>query len=74
MKRISRKNQWLLGLAACAALGGAFAGISTARTVTMPHVTTSEVTSVPLPALDRVIAKLAAEARSRTFASADEAR
>jgi hypothetical protein len=66
--------QWLLGLAACAALGGAVAGISAARAVTLSATPTSDVRAIPLPALDRVVAKLAAEARERTLATASETR
>jgi hypothetical protein len=69
MKRIPWKNQWLLGLAACLSLGLAVAGISAARAVTLRPAPTHRVRTVPLPALDRMIAKLAAEARSGTLAA-----
>jgi hypothetical protein len=66
MKRIAQKTQWFLTVAACLALSGAVAGISAARTVTLRPAPTSSTRSLPLPALDRVVAKLAAEARTRT--------
>ena len=69
MKRIPWKNQWLLGIAAFMALGSAVAGISAARAVTLRPAPTHRVRNLPLPALDRMVAKLAAEARSRTLAS-----
>jgi hypothetical protein len=69
MKRITWKNQWLLGIAASLALGGAVAGVSAARAVTVRPAPTHRVRNLPLPALDRAVARLAMEARSRTLAS-----
>ena len=69
MKRIGWKNQWFLGIGAVLALGIAVAGISAARAVTLRPAPTHRVRDLPLPALDRMVAKLAAEARSRTLAS-----
>jgi hypothetical protein len=69
MKRINWKNQWFLGIGAALALSIAVAGISAARTVTLRPAPTLRVRNVPLPALDRAVARLAAEARSRTVAS-----
>lgn len=69
MKRINWKNQWFLGIAAALALGSAVAGISAARAVTLRPAPTHRVRNLPLPALDRAVARLAAEARSRTLAS-----
>jgi hypothetical protein len=74
MKRISWKNQWFLAIAAAMALGIAVAGISAARAVTMRPAPTHRVRNLPLPALDRAVARLAAEARSRTVASNTTAR
>jgi hypothetical protein len=68
MRRIPTKNHWFLGLAACLALGGAMASLSAARAVTLRPAPTYSTKSLPMPALDRVIAKLAVEARSRTLA------
>jgi hypothetical protein len=73
MKRITPKTQWLLSIAACLALGGAVAGIGAARAVTLRPAPTSATPSLPLPALDRVVAKLAAEARARTHADSSRA-
>jgi hypothetical protein len=69
MKRIHWKKQWFLGLAAALSLGVAGAGISAARAVALRPVPNHRVRNLPLPALDRMVAKLAAEARSRTVAS-----
>jgi len=69
MKRISWKNQWILGIGAAMALGIAIAGISAARAVTLRPAPTLRVRNLPLPALDRAVARLAAEARSRTLAT-----
>jgi hypothetical protein len=68
MKRITAKNQWLLALAASVALGGTVAGISAARAVTLRPTPTRSLRNLPLPALDRVVARLALEARTRTLA------
>lgn len=69
MKRIPWKKQWFLGAAAVVALGIATAGISAARAVTRRPVPGHRVRNIPFPALDREVAKLAAEARSRTLAT-----
>jgi hypothetical protein len=69
MKRINWKNQWFLAIAAALALGIAVAGISAARAVTLRPAPTPRVRNLPLPALDRMVAKFAAEARSRTLAT-----
>jgi hypothetical protein len=69
MKRIHGKNQWFLGVAAALSLSIAVAGISAARAVALRPVPTHRLRNLPLPALDRMVAKLAAEARSRTVAS-----
>ena len=69
MKRIPWRNQWILGVAATLALGAAVAGISAAHAVSVRPLPAHRVRSVPVPALDRVMAKLAAEARSRTLAT-----
>jgi hypothetical protein len=73
MKRIPWQNQWFLALAASLALGVAVAGVSAARAVTLRPAPTKRMHSVPVPALDRMVAKLAAEARSRTLADNTEA-
>ena len=69
MKRITWKKQWFLGLAAALSLGIAIAGISAARAVALRPVPNHRVRNLPLPALDRMVAKLAAEARARTVAT-----
>jgi len=76
MKRIPEKTQWFLGLMGVLALGVGVAGVSMARTGLAPRSPAERVRNLPLPALDRVVAKLAAEARSRTLAtnSSDEIR
>jgi len=68
MKRIASKRQLFLSVGACLALGGALLGIGAARAVTLRPAPTWSTRSVPMPALDRVIAKLAAEARERAHA------
>ena len=74
MKRIQWKKQWFLGIAAALSLGVAIAGISAARAVALRPVPNHRVRNVPVPALDRMVAKLAAEARARTVASNTELR
>jgi hypothetical protein len=69
MKRIPWKNQWFLGIAAALSLSIAVAGISAARAVALRPSPSHRLRNVPVPALDRMVAKLAAEARSRTVAS-----
>jgi hypothetical protein len=69
MKRIPWKSHWFLGIAAALSLGVAGAGISAARAVTLRPAPIHRLRNVPVPALDRMVAKLAAEARSRTVAS-----
>jgi hypothetical protein len=69
MKRIPWKKHWFLGLAAALSLGVAVAGISAARAVALRPVPNHRVRNLPLPALDRMVAKLAAEARARTVAT-----
>jgi len=69
MKRIPWKSHWFLGAAAALSLSIAAAGISAARAVTVRPAPTLRVRNLPLPALDRMVAKFAAEARSRTVAS-----
>ena len=69
MMRIQWKTQWFLVIAAAMSLGIAGAGISAARAVALRPAPTHRLRNVPLPALDRMVAKLAAEARSRTVAS-----
>jgi len=70
MKRIPWKKQWFLGAAAALSLGVAMAGVSAARTAALrPIPPKHRVTNIALPALDRVVAKLAPEARARTVAA-----
>jgi len=69
MKRIPWKKQWFLGVAAALSLSIAIAGIAAARAVALRPVPAHRVKNLPLPALDRMVAKFAAEARSRTLAS-----
>jgi hypothetical protein len=70
MKRIPWKKQWFLSAAAALSLGVAVAGVSAARTVALrPVPPKHRATSFPLPALDRMVAKLASEARARTVAA-----
>jgi len=69
MKRIPWTNQWFLGVAAALSLGVAMAGISAARAVALRPTPAHRLRSIPLPALDRMVAKLAAEARTRTVAA-----
>jgi len=51
------------------ALGIAIAGVTAARAVALRPAPSHRMRSIPLPALDRMVAKLAAEARSRTVAA-----
>jgi hypothetical protein len=69
MKRIPWKNQWLLSLGVSLALGGVIVSISAARAVSGTPEPTPSVRQMPLPALDRMVAKLAAEARARSLAA-----
>jgi hypothetical protein len=69
MKRIPWINQWLLAVAAAAAVAGAVLAFVAARPVSARPAVSHRLRNVPVPALDRVLAKLAAEARSRTLAT-----
>jgi hypothetical protein len=71
MKRIPWQKQWFWGLGALLALGSVAATISAARAVTLRPLPTVSTRQLPLPALDRVMAKLAADARSRTLATTE---
>jgi hypothetical protein len=64
MRVIRTKKHWILLGAAGLALGAAVAGISTARIAGKRRVIRHSVAALSLPALDRTIARLAAEARA----------
>jgi hypothetical protein len=68
MKQILPKKHWFLGAGAVLALSVAIAGISAARAVVVRPAPSQRMVKVPMPALDRAIAKLAGEARARTLA------
>lgn len=71
MKQIPWKNRWLLGLSVSLVLGGVIVSISASRASAVAAQPTSSVRHIPMPALDRVVAKLAAEARAHTLAQLD---
>jgi hypothetical protein len=64
MRLIRSKKQWIMVGAAGLALGAGLSGISAARAVTKRRALCHSVAELSLPALDRTIKRLAAEARA----------
>jgi hypothetical protein len=62
------KNPWYSGLIGAIALIGLGAGLFVSRTAPSRPLRTARSVGVPLPALDRVVAQLAAEARATRLA------